>query len=167
MSRTATATPPVWWRRRIVRTLAKHLLVSGLVTLGICVLAHLLGFRLNMVFLVALGMLIGAGLWVIRHGVDPGREVNDQPPILDVLHLQSRNSDPRTRKLEEFLYGSQPRLNLASPQLQKVIADLVSERVAEDHSRLSPELRRYVEATPAPSIDRRRIRLLIKEINAL
>ncbi len=160
-------TPLPWWRRPVMKALFKHLLVSGLITLGICVLAHMLGFRLNIIFLVLVGMLIGAGIWLVRYVVEPGREVSDQPPVLDVLHLQSRNSDPRTRKIEEFLYGSQPRFNMASPQLQKIVADLVADRVDEDRSRLSPELRRYIETTPAPPIDRRRIRLLIKEIAAL
>ena len=151
------------------RVLVKYLAIAGGIALGICLLATLIGFRLNIPFLVVLAMVISSGVWLVREIVEPGREVTDQPPMLDVVHLQSRNADPRIRKLEEFLYGSQPRFNLASPQLHKVIADLVEDRLDDegDRARLSPELRKYLDTTPAPPMDRRRIRLMIKEIDAL
>ncbi|HIT74923.1 MAG TPA: hypothetical protein IAA98_05000 [Candidatus Avipropionibacterium avicola] len=150
------------------RALVRYLLTAGGIALGLCLLAMLIGFRLNIVFLVVLAMVVSSGIWLIREVIEPGGEVSDQAPVLDVVHLQSRNADPRVRKLEEFLYGSQPRFNLASPQLQTVLAELVDDRVGEDgRGRLSEELQRYLDTTPAPPVDRRRIRLMIKEIDTL
>ena len=156
-------------RKGLLRPLLIHLAV-GCGSIGaVCVLALLIGFTLNIAFFVLLAAVVAVGVWLVRYVVRPAREVVDQAPVLDVLHLQSRNADPRVRKLEEFLYGSQPRFDLATPQLRKVIAELVADRVEAggDADQLSPELRAYLEADPARPVDRRRIRMMIKEITAL
>jgi len=160
---------PTTFRKRQRRALLVHLAVGCGITGAVCALAILIGFRLNVVFFVLLAAVVAVAIWLVRYVVRPAREVADQAPVLDVLHLQSRNGDPRVRKLEEFLYGSQPRFNLATPQLRKVIAELVADRVAAgaDADSLSPELRDYLEADPARAVDRRRIRMMIKEITAL
>ena len=156
-------------RKELLRPLLVHLAVGcGSVGL-VCALALLIGFSLNIAFFVLLAAVVAVGVWLVRYVVRPAPGVADQAPVLDVLHLQSRNADPRVRKLEEFLYGSQPRFDLATPQLRKVIAELVADRVeaGADSDRLSPELRAYLEADPARPVDRRRIRMMIKEITAL
>src|SRR5699024_10913949 len=99
--------------RHELRPLAIHLAVACGSTAAVCGLAILVGFRLNVAFFLLLAAVVAVGTWLVRYVIQPAREVADQAPILDVLHLQSRNADPRVRKLEEFLYGSQPRFDLA------------------------------------------------------
>lgn len=159
--------PRISWAR--LRPLLVHLLVACGSTAAVCLLAMLIGFELNIAFFVLLAAVVAIGVWLVRHVIQPAREVADQAPVLDVVHLQSRYTDPRARKLEEFLYGSQPKFDLASPQLRAVIAEMVAERVdaGADPAQLSPDLRAYLEADQARPVDRRRIRMMIKEITAL
>ena len=152
------------WRR-----LLWHMLIGCAITGAVCAIAIWLGFGLRIGFFLLLAAVLSAALWLVRDVIRPASEVADQVPVLDVVHLRSRNSDPRARKIEEYLYGSQPRLDLASPQLRLVIAGLVESRLAagEDLAARSPRLHHYLHADPAPALDRREIRRMIKEISAL
>lgn len=154
--------PP--WRRLVLG------LVLGLaITVVLGLLMTLIGFRVHFGFFVLLVPMIIAAVWLGTRVVRPAHEVVDPDPVLDVVHLHSRNADQRVRKLEEFLYGSQPRYNLASNELRAVLATLVNERIAAgaDVSAVSPQLRAYLTEPKAPPLNRRALHQIIKEIAAL
>jgi len=158
---TGTSLP---WRRL--------LLAVGLalvITVVVCLLLTLIRLEINIPFFAILAMVVTAAIWLGSKVLHPAAEVIDPDPVLDVVHLHSRNADQRVRKLEEFLYGSQPRYNLASNELRLVLSALVHERIAAgaDPSQVSPQLREYLTEPKAPPLTRRAMHQLIKEIAAL
>lgn len=132
--------------------------------LGICLVATMIGFRLNVPFVVVMVILAGVEVWVLRQS-GPGHRHVDH----DALQVQVHNNDSHARRVEGWLYGSQPHHALATPELQHAIADLVADRIdaGAPPSDVSADLRRYLAATPAPTVTRSRVRRLIKDVDAL
>lgn len=157
------------WAALPWRSLALAVGLALVITVVVCLLLMLINFRVNVVFFAILAMAITAAVWIGRRVLHPAAEVIDPDPVLDVVHLQSRNADQRVRKLEEFLYGSQPRYNLASNELRSVFSTLVHERIAAgaDPEAVSPQLRHYLTEPKAPPLTRRAMHQFIKEIAAL
>lgn len=155
---------PVPWR-----SFVKVISIVGASVLLATLLLTLIGFELHIPFLVIFSISVAAAIWLGSRVVDPAPTVPDQRPVLDVVHLQSRNADRRVRKLEEFLYGAQPRFNLASGELRGAIRELVDERLESrtEPAVLSDDLSSYLSADPAPPVDRNAIRSMIKEIASL
>ena len=146
------------------RSLVRHVVGGGVLGLALCLAAMMIGFRLDIAFVVVVVIVTVVQVWVLRQS-RPARHPIDH----EGLQVQIRNTDPEVHRIEGWLHGSQPHNALTTLELQRAITALVEERIAArpTPTDLSGPLRRYLTTTPAPSVGRSQLRKMIMEIDAL
>ncbi|MFX4271991.1 hypothetical protein ACQBAR_15825 [Propionibacteriaceae bacterium Y1685] len=167
MSRRSTTIP---WRRLGVR-----MAVAGGGALVVCLLAMLIGFELDVSFIVLLAMTFAVAGWFVFQVVDPAEQ-----PRMAKLALEAESSgrftDRRVLKIEEQLYGADPKRRMTTGEMQRLLSDIVRHRLERRQRTLEQEIAQPTVLTPAlisvltadppPALTRTRLRLLIKEIAA-
>ncbi|MDN5724819.1 MAG: DUF2631 domain-containing protein [Propionibacteriales bacterium] len=150
---------------------------AGGISLVLCLLAMLIGFELDVPLFVLLAVLIAVTVWFVFTIADPADEPHLARLRMDAADASGRLTDRRVLKLEEQLYGADPKRRMSVAEVQRVLAELVRQRLGR-HQRtltdelarptvLSPGLARVIAANPAVPLSRTNLRSLIKEIAAL
>lgn len=154
-------------------SLLRHLGAALTLALVLVAACALFGLYLSVPTVCALGLVAGAGLWLVR--VETSQADTLDPPLLDldVDYALPHGQDTRVRRLEDMIHGAQPHRRMTARPLARTLGHVAESRTRDPYAPpLSPALSRLAsqvrdqdpEKNPVPAIDRRTLHTYLREL---
>ena len=127
---------------------------------------------------LAVGLVVGAALWMIHMEADRDEPPNHPDLDLEADYALPHAQDMRVRRLEDAVHGAQPSRRMTARALGQVLGEVADERAQDPTARpLSRDLVQLIERArtpadadgtvpPVPPIDRRTLHRYLRELAA-
>jgi len=143
---------------------------AALAIVGVCAL---FGLRFSLPFPIALGVVGGTLLWIWHVGVPRADDLSLPALDLDADYALPHAQDQRVRRLEDMIYGAQPRRRMTARSLSRVLGEIADERghdsaapplSADLTSRITEARHPDADSHPVGPIDRRALHRYLREL---
>ena len=145
---------------------------AALAVVGVCAL---FGLHFSLPLPIALGVVGGALLWISHVGLPRADHLRAPALDLDADYALPHAQDQRVRRLEDMIYGAQPRRRMTARSLSRVLGEIADERghdpaapplSADLASRIAKARHHDADDHPVGPIDRRTLHRYLRELAA-
>lgn len=156
-----------------LRPLLVRMAISVAAALALVGLFALFDLQMSLPFPIALGLVVGALLWIFHIGISRADQLSTPELDLDADYALPHAQDQRVRRLEDMIHGAQPHRRMTARSLSRVLGELADERAhdpaapplsADLASRIAEARHPDADDHPVGPIDRRALHRYLREL---